>query len=98
MSTGMFAVYTWPDALPAAADELAHRRRARRGVSDDPRPAAQSAGAARIVDGLALVRHARRVLRNPSPAAVLRDGAAARVRERPRVFAGLDRRRPARLA
>src|SRR5829696_9004428 len=98
MSTGISEVYTWPDALPADADERPARGRARRGVSDNPAAAAQSAGPARIADRVAVVSHVRGFLRRPPGAAVLRADAAARIRGRRRVLSGVDQRAPARVA
>src|SRR3954467_7981744 len=98
MSTGMSEVYTWLDALPADADECAARGRARRGVSDDPGAAAQSAGPASLAQRVALVSHAGGVLRRASRADLLRADAAAGIGQLRRVLAGLDQRAAARVA
>src|SRR5262249_38498468 len=98
MSTGILRSIHFADALPAAADELAARGCARRRVSDDPRAAAQPAGAARLGVGVAVVSDARALLRRAPRAAVLRDDAAARVLQRRDFLAGLDQRAAARVA
>src|SRR5687768_9440230 len=98
MSTGMSEVYTWLDALPADADQRTARRRARCGVSHHPAAAVESAGAAGVRQRVAVVPHARRLLRGASRARVLRADAAARVRQLRRVLARLDQRAAAGVA
>src|SRR2546430_10895169 len=80
------------NALPADAQQLAARWRARCGVPDDPAAAAQSTGAPRVIDGVALVRNAGRLLRDSPRGAVLHADAAARVLQCGDLLPGLDQR------
>ena len=98
ISQGTPEVYTSSDAVPPDADQLAARWRAWRGVPHHHRPPAQSERAARVGDDVALVCHARAVLRGSPGSAFLSADGWWRVHRRVRPLARVGERSRARVA